>query len=428
MKILIITIGTRGDVQPYVALGVALRAAGHTVTVCTCSRFEEFVTGHGLGYAYLNNELIDLLNTDFGRGLMENMTSVPKALATYVKMARQAGPMQRRIIGETWEAARTTAPDLIVYHPKAFGAPHFAEKLGIPAAMGLVVPMLVPTRTAPNMGFPDWRLGGRYNYGTTALVKNFMTMGVRPYVEEWRRSHGLPPIPRGVDVLHTAAGEPIPILHGFSRHVVEPPDDWPESVRTTGYWFLDDANGWTPPPELERFLQAGEPPVYVGFGSMSGRNPERLTSVVLGALREAGVRGVLATGWGGLARTEVPESVLPIEHAPHDWLFPRVAAVVHHGGAGSTAAGLRAGRPTVVCPFFGDQPFWGRRVAALGVGRGPLPQKTLTVPALAAAIREVISDPGIGGRAAELGRKICAEDGLGNAVAILESIATARRT
>ena len=222
-------------------------------------------------------------------------------------------------------------------------------------------------------------------------------------------------------MVHTSDGSHVPALNGWSRHVAPDPLDWPNAVRTMGYWFLDRAD-WEPPADLETFLSAGPPPVYVGFGSMAGRRPERTTAAVLGALRQTGLRAVLASGWGGLRRGDLPASVVLIDRVPHDWLFPRVAAVVHHGGAGTTAAGLRAGRPTVVCPFFGDQPFWGRRVHELGAGPAPTPQKRLTAERLAAALREATERPSIREAATTLGRQIRREDGIADTVAHIERL------
>jgi sterol 3beta-glucosyltransferase len=190
-----------------------------------------------------------------------------------------------------------------------------------------------------------------------------------------------------------------------------------------GYWFLDQPNDWQPSVELQAFLDAGDPPVYVGFGSMAGRKPQRLAQIVIEALQAANVRGVIATGWGGLDANDLPETIFKIDQAPHDWLFPRMAAVAHHGGAGTTAAGLRAGRPTVICSFIADQPFWGARVYALGVGPKHIPQKQLTVEKLAAAIREATTNPAMRQRAADLGEQIRAEDGVADTVALIERIA-----
>jgi sterol 3beta-glucosyltransferase len=171
---------------------------------------------------------------------------------------------------------------------------------------------------------------------------------------------------------------------------------------------------------LQAFLDAGPPPVYVGFGSMVGRDPAGLAQKVVEALLLAGLRGVMARGWGGLQPDVVPAHVHLIDEAPHGCLLPLMAAVVHHGGAGTTAGGLYAGRPTVICPFFGDQPFWGRVVHQVGLGPAPVPQRRLTSTRLAAAMREAVSSEAIRLAAEDMGRRLRAEDGVGQAVAQLE--------
>lgn len=222
-------------------------------------------------------------------------------------------------------------------------------------------------------------------------------------------------------------GRPVLRLYPYSPAVIPTPADWDANSIATGYWFLEQTDEWTPDPALLRFLAAGPAPVYVGFGSMPAEDATAKTRVVLEALAEAGLRGVLATGWGGLSAAEVPDSVFTLDAAPHDWLFTRMAAVVHHGGAGTTGAGLRAGVPTVICPFFGDQPFWGRRVAALGVGPAPIAQKKLTAERLAAALRSATGDPEIRSRAAALSATIRREDGIGRAIEAIEAYAGWKR-
>jgi UDP:flavonoid glycosyltransferase YjiC (YdhE family) len=214
----------------------------------------------------------------------------------------------------------------------------------------------------------------------------------------------------------------MPVLYGFSPSVIPPAADWDANTHVTGYWFLDPADDWTPPPALLTFLQAGPPPVYVGFGSMSNRDPQATAHLVVQALARTKQRGILLSGWNGLRTTDAPDSVYVLDSAPFSWLFPRVAAVVHHGGAGTTASGLRAGVPSVITPFFGDPPFWGRRVAQLGVGPEPVPFNKLTVERLARAIQTAVSDDTMRWRAADLGAKIRAEDGVARAVAVVQQL------
>ena len=209
------------------------------------------------------------------------------------------------------------------------------------------------------------------------------------------------------------------MLSAYSPRIIPHPADWPAHGHVTGYLFLDSQAGWQPSSELKAFLEAGDPPVYIGFGSMAGRNPEQLARLAIEALAASGQRGLLVTGWGGLRTGSVPDSVFVLDSAPHNWLFPRMAAVVHHGGAGTTAEGLRAGVPTVIVPFVLDQPFWGARVKALGLGPDPIPQKHLTADRLASAIRTAVTDPDIKRRANACGAAIRFQDGVGNAVKVV---------
>jgi sterol 3beta-glucosyltransferase len=211
------------------------------------------------------------------------------------------------------------------------------------------------------------------------------------------------------------------VLYGFSRHIIPPPEDWPESVSVAGFWFLNEEDHWKPPKSLKAFLSRGEPPVYFGFGSIFGRDPKHATQIILEAVHRTGVRAVIAQGWGGLEPTASTQSgsVIFIKAAPHRWLFPQVSAVAHHGGCGTTAAGLLAGKPSIVCPFFGDQPFWGQHVERLGVGPSPIPQKKLTVERLCHAIDAAMNNATMRQNAATLGTRLSKENGTANAVAFI---------
>lgn len=414
MKITILTAGSRGDVQPFIALGMGLKKAGHDVAICTSSSFEGFVTGYGLGYAFMNDELVKFVKTAEGRDAFEASSNMFGWMKKALELMKKFKPVVLRMLDEEWAAARDS--EAIIYYPKALGGYHIAEKLRVPAFMSLPMPLATPTRAFPCPIFPDLKLGGWYNrlsYKFLPLM-GFSYAGV---INKWREEVlGLPRRPFLASRLVQGNGQPVPTLYCYSTHIVPRPDDWPETTIATGYWFLDGDTGWRPPAGLTEFLAAGPPPVYVGFGSIAGRNPERTTGIVLDALARSGQRGLIARGWGGLETSDLPRSVFSITSAPHEWLFPQVRAVVHHGGAGTTAAGLRAGKPTVVCPFFGDQPFWGKRVFELGAGPKPIHQKRLTTDKFAAAVRQAVTDDGMRRRAAKLGEKIRNEDGVARAV------------
>lgn len=210
------------------------------------------------------------------------------------------------------------------------------------------------------------------------------------------------------------------MVHGWSPTVLPHARDWGSWLHTTGYWFLDRPKDWNPPQKLVDFLDSGAAPVSVGFGSMNDIGSEELTDIALEALKRTGQRGLLLTGWGGISNRDLPDDVLRIDEAPHDWLFPRVSAAVHHGGAGTTAASLRAGAPTITVPFFADQAFWGERVASLNAGPGPIPPRKLNVGALESAIRGAVGDDRIRQAARRVGESIRSEDGVAEAVKVIE--------
>jgi sterol 3beta-glucosyltransferase len=413
MKILILTIGSRGDVQPYVALGHGLQAAGHRVTLCTGEMFADFVADYNLSYARMDDEMVRLADSPEGRQMIEGGGNMLNA----IKMVR---PMQERMMADAWTAARDVDPELIIYHPKTLSGYHIAEKQGIPVILSMVLPSYTPTREFANP-LINRDLGGWLNKQTYKIMP-LVSMPYVGVINDFREELGLAKVGRFFDERVLPDGSPIPTLYGYSRHIVPRPADWPDTAAATGYWFLETRGGWMPPAGLVHFLEAGPPPVYIGFGSMAGTQPERLATAAVEALLQTGQRGLLASGWGGLSAAELPDTIYTIDHAPHDWLFPHMAAVVHHGGSGTTAAGLRAGRPTLVCPFFGDQPFWGKRVYQLGAGPEPIPQKELAAPKLAQAIKKLTDDPAIQANARQIGEQLRREDGIGNAVQFVESV------
>ncbi len=412
MRITIVANGSRGDVQPFVALGVGLRAAGYDVTLATATPFGAAVAERGLPWADLEADPRAILQDELGHAWLE---AGHNPVAFFTRLRPIAAPAMERFFDATLRACE--GADAVVFSPLGVPAWHVAEARGTPAVLATLIPQ-VPTATIPHPLAPALPLGRAWNRLSWRFVDQLAWRMFRAPTNQWREALGLRPLPlRGPFRELTAPGELV--LGAFSRHVAPRPADWPAAARVTGYWFLDRPHCWQPPNDLERFLAAGEPPVYVGLGSMTGRDPVERTALVVEALRMARRRGVLLSGWAGLGDATAGDDVIVVDDIPHDWLFPRMSAVVHHGGAGTTAAGLRAGRPSVLLPFFADQPFWGRRVADLGAGPPPIPQKRLTAENLAAAIHAATADPLITSRARDLGERIRAEDGVATAVRLL---------
>jgi len=422
MRVTVLTVGSRGDVQPYLALAVGLRASGHEVRLATHARFRGAIEDRGLAFRPLEGDPRELIRGRAGTEWLESGESTIRFVRRFLRLFR---PLLRPYLAGVQAAC--TESDAIVFAPLAFAAWHVAEALGVPSWMAAVQPA---TRTRAFPALPVAARpspGGAYNLATHVLYEQLAWQALRPTLNTWRREAlGLRPLPlRGP--FRAVQRRRTPVLYGFSPLVVPKPADWPAWYRLTGYWFVDRPSGWTPPRRVVEFIESGPPPVYVGFGSMVPRDPAATMQVVLGALRRAGVRGILATGWIGETGLTLPRHVLAIGDIPHDWLFPRMAAVVHHGGAGTTAAALRAGRPAVVVPFFADQPFWAERVAALGVGPSPIPHSRLTLDRLAAAIRTAVRDGGIAQRAAALGDRIRAEAGVADAVTAINGALSMHR-
>jgi sterol 3beta-glucosyltransferase len=424
MRVFILSYGTRGDVQPMAALAYALREAGHQPLLAAPASFAPLAAAHRIPFAGLDDALLRLWSSPEIQEAAGHDRGGLRSLRAYAGLVRRMRPAVRHLLDGAWKAARDSGAELLVHSPVAIAGPHLAEKLGIPAVVAALDPLYVPTREFANPLFlaPSW-LPAAFNRLThVAFVRTQLRLAGLG-VDRWRaEALGLPRRRHRHDPLRRPDGRPAPVLNQVSRHVLAPPRDWPPTVHTTGYWYLPAEPGWTPPSRLAEFVAAGPPPVYVGFGSVVGYDPAGTARDVLRALDHAGVRAVVATGWGGIAPgAELPDTVLAIDQAPHDWLLPRMSVIVHHAG-GTTWTAVASGRPQVVCPAVGDQPFWARRMHALGVAPPPVPAPRLTAARLADAIRAAGTDAGLARRAAELGARIRAETGAANAVTVLEKL------
>lgn len=422
MNIVIMIVGSRGDVQPYVALGKVLLKDGHRVRIASHETFRSFVLEAGLEFFSIGGNPQELMSYMVKNpGLMPGFESLTNG---DIKRKRT---MLAEMINGCWlschspctDTGRTFAVDAIISNPPTFAHIHCAEALGIPLLMSFTMPWS-PTAafshplvniTNSNAGF------GLSNYLSYAMAEILTWQGVGDVVNNFRTSTlGLQPLtlrsgPGLVDRLK------VPWTYCMSPALVPKPDDWMNHIDVIGFYFLDLASNYRPPEELATFLAAGEAPVYIGFGSVVVDDPAAMSKIIFDATKQAGVRALVSAGWGGLGGLSVPPHVFILGNVPHDWLFDneRVSAVVHHGGAGTTAVGLAKGRPTVVVPFFGDQGFWGNMIHKAGAGPKPIPHKELAVDNLRDAITFAISPPAREA-ARQMAQQIHEEDGVNRGV------------
>jgi UDP:flavonoid glycosyltransferase YjiC (YdhE family) len=414
MRIVIIAPGSRGDVQPYIALGKGLQNAGHYIRLVSHSNFESLVTSNGLEFWSFGNNVQDAVENSE----MRELTEKGNFLLLLAKMAKEAQRQALRFAEGGLSAAQ--GMDIVLAGIGGlFIGTAIAEKLNIPLVQAYVFPF-TPTQEFSSVLTP--KLPTFINRFSHHLARQLMWQGFRSADTIARKKVLNIPAAPLLGPYDSKSTQNMPILYGFSPSVIPVPSDWNGNIHITGYWFVDESDNWQPPVSLLDFLQAGPPPIYIGFGSMSNRNPEQTADLVIRALQLTNQRAVLLSGWGGLQKTDIPDSIFMIDAIPHSWLFPRVSAVIHHGGASTVAAGLRAGIPSVVIPFFGDQPFWGQRIATLGVGSQPILRKKLSAERLAHAIREVVTNEDIRQRAAKLGKQIQRENGIKSAVEIFSKL------
>ncbi|MFJ6940056.1 glycosyltransferase [Streptomyces sp. NPDC101132] len=406
MRVLIVTAGSWGDVAPYTGLAVRLREAGHTVDLATHARFAGTVTGHGIGFRPLPVDPREELASATGQGLARAV-SPAVAMARAVTMARRFMPRLTRGIADAVAQGADVLISSTVTDPMCTV---LAEAHRIPSLSGYLQPV-TPTRAFPPLVTAARTLGG---YGNL-LASRALWAGTdglfAPAVRALRRELGLPAPRRGTSRGAFTGFLGLPpartVLHGFSPTVVPRPADWPVGHEVCGYWWPPAPPAWEPEPRLAEFLAAGPPPVFAGFGSFVAGDAPRLSALLVEAFRLAGVRGVVQSGWSGLHAEG--NDVLTIGEAPHAALFPRMAAVIHHAGAGTTSAGLRAGVPAVPVPVQLDQHFWAARLHTLGVAPRPLRYQRLDAADLAAAIRAALAVPSARPRA--LAAALAAEDG-----------------
>ena len=404
MRVLIIGVGTRGDVAPYTGLGVRLREAGHEVAIAAHEPYAELVTDAGLEYLPLPGDPLPALTGRFS-----------VRISAYKEYSEH-------LMEGLAELAEQKADLLLLGVAGALGY-HVAEAMGVPS-MGVHLQPIDPTGDFPPVISLFHRSLGRWGNRRAARLA-FELPAAGPLLAgmstKMRARLGLPPMtPRAL--YQRRESTRWAVFHGVSPLVLPRPADWRPGLEITGYWWPPRPRGWQPDPALRDFLASGPTPVFVGFGSLAGTRAEQYTELAVHALRRAGLRGVLQTGLRG----HISDDVLVVGDVPHDWLFPRMAAVAHHCGSGTTGSGVRAGVPAVAVPVMNDQPFWASRLMALGVAPAAIPFRRLTPARLAAALTTAVADPAYRQRAQALSVRVSAEDGAAPVVKAVNQLRVTR--
>lgn len=415
MRFCFFTLGTRGDVQPYVALAQRAIQQGHSAVVCTGASFSDFVRGHGVEFVPVASDLMAMLDTEEGQMVYHEALKHPIRTKRYV--SEVVNPAFRKTLDQFYKAAQGS--DLIVYHPKAFGAPDIAETLGIRCVNLPPIPATYPIIEFPNPALVTTRnLGPRLNKLTYTLMKQAESASIKEVNDFRVKTLGLPKRKTGA-YTYVAGGREIPIVYPLSPQLFPDVTSWQDKVYLAGFFFLDGA-AESLDPQAREFVEAGSPPVVVSFSSLPLKDPAGFGQMLRDALQRSGNRAVVLLGSSGMSFPHCPE-ILAIPGAPHSALFPLAKGILHHGGIGTLAAALKSGKPQLIMPFAVDQPFWAARMYRLGLAGAPLDEKKLTGEALAQAFLQFDSNEMIS-KAAEIGRAVAAEDGTGAALAYLENV------
>eukprot|EP00899_Mesostigma_viride_P020931 jgi/Mesvir1/2883/Mv13959-RA.2 len=419
LNIVILIVGTRGDVQPFIAIGNGLKNYGHRVRLASHANYRDFVTENGLEFFPLGGDPKILAEY-----MVKNKGFFPSSAAEVKQQREQLGAIIRSTFAACTEPDRESGgalfvADAIIANPPAYGHIHCAEKLAVPLHMFFTMPWS-PTRAFPHplarmSNAKPHRYENRVSYfAVDSLVYN----GVADMLNRFREETlALPKIRLGEGAASLLHSHRVPFAYCWSPTLVPRPSDWGSHIDVLGFFFLDLASSYTPPQDLKDFLAAGPPPVYVGFGSLVVKDPDGMTKIIYEAFEKTGQRCLLSSGWAGLGAVEPrPSNVFIVGNCPHDWLFLQCSGVVHHGGAGTTAAGLLAKCPTTIVPFFGDQPFWGGAVERMGVGPAPIPVDDFALDRLVAAL-EFMQQPEVKAKVSALSDSMAKEDGVKAGVA-----------
>jgi sterol 3beta-glucosyltransferase len=426
MKIAITTVGTRGDLQPYIALGVGLKEAGHEVLIVSSKNEEMFVKNYGLDFFSLNVDIQKLMDGDEVQEMSKGNNPF-KFILSHLKGSKKLKRLMVETQAEIWTACQTA--DIIIFHPGMPLGFFIAQEKKLISVMANPFPVIA-TRDYPAILFyTSPRLGRLFNNITHLIFeKVFWSLSKSAVVEFWSKSvkskmnFSTSPVRQQIE-------SGMPLINGYSNLFFNQSKNWQSNIHTTGNWFVEKEPNFIPSIELTNFIEYGEQPIYIGFGSMKELDTFKTTlSIIKNALEITKQRAVVGLGWSKLTFNEsIPDNIFLIESIPHSWLFPKMKTVIHHGGAGTTATGLRAGKPTIIIPHNADQPAWGQRVFELGVGSKPIKKTNLTADSLASAIY-FTQQQNIILNADKLGQELRKENGVTNAVKIINDYIKTKKT
>ncbi|MGA4507614.1 glycosyltransferase [Propionibacteriaceae bacterium G1746] len=414
MHISLLAWGTRGDVEPFVALGMGLQKAGHEVSVAASTDLSDLVTSRGLDFQPFNIDMAAAFNTETSRRWVEKSRGPHREGVHINRVVHEMAPVAAEGLERILSTSDALISGMLTYESALSAAKH----LGLKHIRGLMAPM-TPTASGEALLYPALsRRHTRANLVLSLLMEAALFQLVRPGGDVIRERLDMP---RGTYRGYVQMSRQTPTIVGVSPEVIPPPADWRGLVDVTGYWQVPCPVDYEPPADLADFLAADRPPIYLGFGSMPSSTPQQLWHTVTTALARTGERAVVRFRWQDWQPESEPENIFVIKDAvPFDWLFPRTRGVVHHGGSGTTGTALHAGVPQWVVPHMADQPYFGRRMHQIGVGPAPVPLHKLNADRLAAGITQLTNDRAFRATAARLGERVNAEDGVGRAVAVVE--------
>lgn len=407
--ITILCSGSRGDFQPYIALAQEIKRRGQTVRISASSDFKDFIESYGIECFPLKASMASV-NVDPKFLERAGSSDNPlKMLLAFNKMKEYGIYM----VEDMYAACQGS--DLILYHPGCTIGYFAAREMGIPAMMASPFPMHKTKERLSVVMYGKSKSTKSTIAMSYQLLQSMLWMASKTSVKSFlKKKNGA--LPKEFSCPFENVSAKYPAVISCSEYVFSKPKDWNENIHQNGYWFVQEQPNYCPPENLQQFLNTGEKPIYIGFGSMTalGRYDE-LLQLVIKALKKAGKRAVVSGLHGDEA---LPDTICAIDAVPHTWLFPQMAAVCHHGGAGTSAAGFAAGVPSVIIPFSNDQFAWAHRAFDLKVGAAPIYKKNLTADALADAIAFALQ-PEIMENAKNLGIQIAAENGSKAAVDVI---------